>query len=126
MSDTMTLALEVIVLVVALAAFVSVFYWLRWLSENAKNQTIRKYADEAYSWAEAHGRELVGSERAKIAYQFLADIAKKKGLKITDKQIQAQVQLAWTRWEGLAKASAPRISNVQEVKASDPNTVKVE
>lgn len=109
-------AAMVLVFVVALAAMYAVLYfwtplgtYIKHQAEQKKNAILWELAQQGYAAAEKWARsqdvskDIIAGEKATIAYDFVTKMAKKIGVNITADQVEAMVQLAWTKLEKIPR-----------------------
>lgn len=60
-------------------------------------------AKEAYSWAELHGKGLLGSEKMDIAYDYGVKALNAIGVNVNADRLKASIQRAWVELERIPK-----------------------
>lgn len=111
------------IVIVAFLLILLLFYGLNYLKSHAKNALIKRLAEQAYAWAEKEGRGKLGDEKAIMAFTKLSEWLTARGFHISPEKITALVQLAWTKWEGVPKASKSTTSATVTTNLSDSNEV---
>lgn len=72
-------------------------------------------AQEGYAHAEKTGKEMSASGKFGVAYDYLAKKATELGLEVDADRLRAKTQEAWTKLEGMPRASGLDPTQVRKV-----------
>ncbi len=114
----------------ALALITGVFYFVDYLRKQKRFKALAQGADWAYGYAERWGQEYlsgksdVGNQKFKKALSFLENFASKYGIKVKAEVLEAAIQLAWQKHEGVAKLQSDKAKVEAYVQKALDETIK--